>query len=199
MRKNKSRENNENGINNETLCAEYGAVYRFVLSLTHDEHEAEDITQETFLRALDAKEQFSGGSSLYTWLCTIAKNQLLNRLKKQKRSAGSDPLAGQTVNIESFPVNEGDKLLRINGKDICEIGEIESTSELPGYIRAYHEMSVTDHHTYLRIDDEEYDPETNKTVYKMILGKNHTGKHITWDVDGNVLEDTTDGDTDFVY
>ena len=92
MNRNKNKENNENGINNDTLCAEYGAVFRYVLSLTHNEQEAEDITQDVFLRALSAKESFSGDSSLYTWLCSIAKNQLINRQKKQKRNAGSDPL-----------------------------------------------------------------------------------------------------------
>ena len=89
----RSRKNRDSGgISDDTLCAEYNAVYRYVLSLAKNEHEAEDITQETFLRALDAKESFAGGSSLYTWLCTIAKNLLLDRVKKQKRSAGADPL-----------------------------------------------------------------------------------------------------------
>ncbi len=36
-----------------------------MLTLTRNEQEAEDITQETFLRALNAKESFSGSSSLY--------------------------------------------------------------------------------------------------------------------------------------
>ena len=79
-------------VSDEALCAEYGAVYRYLLTLTHDEHEAEDITQETFLRALGARERFTGTSSLYTWLCAIAKNLLYTRMKKKKRSAGSDPL-----------------------------------------------------------------------------------------------------------
>ena len=86
------KEKNGFGISRETLCAEYSAVYRYVLSLTCNENEAEDITQETFLRALDAKESFSGGSSLYTWLCAIAKNLLINRRKKQKRNAGAEAL-----------------------------------------------------------------------------------------------------------
>lgn len=82
----------KNEISDEALCAEYSALFRYVLSLTRNEHEAEDITQETFLKAFAAKKGFEGNSSLYTWLCSIARNLWLNRIKKQKKSAGSDPL-----------------------------------------------------------------------------------------------------------
>lgn len=94
----------DNLITDEALSAEYSAVYRYVLSLTHHVQEAEDITQEAFLRALNAKERFSGESSLYTWLCTIAKNLLMNRLKKQKRNAGSAPL--DFMADDSIPIEE---------------------------------------------------------------------------------------------
>lgn len=81
-----------NDISNETLCAEYNALYRYALSLTRNKSEAEDITQDAFLRAMNAKESFSGDSSLYTWLCSIAKNLWLDRTRKQNRSVGADPL-----------------------------------------------------------------------------------------------------------
>ena len=87
-----NRQKKDRTVTDEALSAEYSAVYRYVLSLTHHVQEAEDITQETFLRALNAKERFSGESSLYTWLCTIAKNLMLNRIKKEKRNTGSDAL-----------------------------------------------------------------------------------------------------------
>ncbi len=104
--KEKIKKNNsmETEIDDETLCAEYAAVFRYMLALTRNEHEAEDITQETFLRALDARESFSGGSSLYTWLCSIARNIMLNRLKKQKRSAGSEPL--EYLTDDDIPIEQ---------------------------------------------------------------------------------------------
>lgn len=64
--------------------AEYEAVYRYVLSLCRNESEAQDITQDTFLKAMQAKKGFQGNSSAYTWLCAIAKNVWLDRLRKQK-------------------------------------------------------------------------------------------------------------------
>ena len=51
---------------------------------------AQDITQEAFLRAMRSASQFKGNSSLYTWLCAIAKNHWLNLCKTGNREA---PLA----------------------------------------------------------------------------------------------------------
>ena len=82
----------KNRITNEILCAEYSAVYHYVLSLCRNEAEASDITQEAFLKALSAKESFSGESSLYTWLCAIAKRLWLNHCKKQGREVSEEDL-----------------------------------------------------------------------------------------------------------
>ena len=57
-------------------------VYRYILSLTHDEHIAEEITQETFLKALKSIEQFDGRCQLYVWLCQIAKNTYFTSRKR---------------------------------------------------------------------------------------------------------------------
>lgn len=67
------------------FIAEYEAVYRYVLSLCRNETEAQDITQDTFLKAMQAKNGFRGNSSVYTWLCAIAKNVWLDKMRKQNR------------------------------------------------------------------------------------------------------------------
>ena len=72
-------------ISDELLCAEYEALYRYVLALCRNDTEAQDITQETFLKAMNAADRFEGNSSLYTWLCAIARNLWLNRCRKAKR------------------------------------------------------------------------------------------------------------------
>lgn len=79
-----SKERNNNVITEEVLCAEYTSVFHYVLSLCHNENEAQDITQEAFLKALKSSDKYAGGSSLYTWLCAIAKNLWLNKCKKHK-------------------------------------------------------------------------------------------------------------------
>jgi len=80
-------------ITYEMLCGEYDAVYRYVLTLCRNREDAEDITQETFVKALRAKSGFEGESSLYTWLCAIAKNLWLNRCRTKNREVQQDPLA----------------------------------------------------------------------------------------------------------
>lgn len=79
-------------LSDEVLEAEYNAVYRYVLSLTRNEADARDITQETCLRALKAADRFEGDSSLYTWLCAIAKNLWRNECNKNSRISDGEEL-----------------------------------------------------------------------------------------------------------
>ena len=60
-------------------------VYRYILSMSGDPHLAEDVTQETFFRALQRLNDFRGDCSLTTWLCRIARNQYLNQVSRQSR------------------------------------------------------------------------------------------------------------------
>lgn len=59
-------------------------VYRYCLSLCRNESTAEEITQETFFKALKSIDSFEGKSSLYVWLCQIAKNTYFSHCKKEK-------------------------------------------------------------------------------------------------------------------
>jgi RNA polymerase sigma-70 factor (ECF subfamily) len=60
-------------------------VYRYILSISGDPHLAEDITQETFFKAIQKLNSFSGDCSLTTWLCRIARNLYLNHKSRQTR------------------------------------------------------------------------------------------------------------------
>ena len=62
-------------------------VYRFLLSLTGDPHQAEELLQETFYQAFLHIDRFQGRSSLYTWLCCIGKNAWLKETKRRSRYA----------------------------------------------------------------------------------------------------------------
>ncbi len=65
----------------------YEDVFRFLRGLSADEHLAEELTQETFFRALRSIDTYQGKSELRVWLCAIAKNLYYSHCKKQKRSA----------------------------------------------------------------------------------------------------------------
>lgn len=60
-------------------------VYRYALALCRSESLAEEITQETFFRALKAIDKFDGRCKLYVWLCQIAKNTYFTMREKEKR------------------------------------------------------------------------------------------------------------------
>ena len=73
-------------------------VYNVALNLLGDEHEAEDVLQETFLNAFRAIDGFEGRSQLSTWLYRIAYNASLMRLRKRGRMTTfslDQPLARQ--------------------------------------------------------------------------------------------------------
>ena len=65
-------------------------VYRYMIRLTGNAELAEEITAETFFRALRSMDSFRSDSSLRVWLCSIAKNILYDEKRKQKHTAAMD-------------------------------------------------------------------------------------------------------------
>lgn len=65
-------------------------VHATALQMLGDRGEAEDATQETFLRAWRALDRFDGRSKLSTWLYRICVNVCLNAIRRRKRRASSD-------------------------------------------------------------------------------------------------------------
>lgn len=73
-------------------------VYRYCLALCRDEETAEEVTQETFFKALNAIDQFDGRCRLYVWLCQIAKNTYFSmRSKKRPDGPETDIPAGESL------------------------------------------------------------------------------------------------------
>ena len=70
----------------------FESVYRYALSLSGNPQIAEEITQETFFKAMHSLVQFQGKSSLKSWLCTIAKNLWLSEQRKKKTQPIDDTL-----------------------------------------------------------------------------------------------------------
>ena len=70
----------------------FDPVYRYMLSLSGSPQIAEEITQETFFKALRSLDQFQGKSSLKSWLCAIAKNLWLSEQRKKKDQPIDDAL-----------------------------------------------------------------------------------------------------------
>lgn len=73
-------------------------VYRYVLSLSHSESVAEEVTQETFYKALQKLPGFDGKCKVSVWLCQIAKNTYISMCRKDKQLAPYGDIEALTDN-----------------------------------------------------------------------------------------------------
>jgi RNA polymerase sigma-70 factor (ECF subfamily) len=67
-------------------------LYRVARAVLHDDTEAEDVVQETYMRAFSALASFRHDSSLATWLTRIALNEALGRLRRSRPTIALDAL-----------------------------------------------------------------------------------------------------------
>ena len=65
----------------------YSRVYRFLLSLTGSIHQAEELTQEVFYKALFHIDQYRDDGHMYAWLCSIGKNAWIDCCRKSGNTA----------------------------------------------------------------------------------------------------------------
>jgi RNA polymerase sigma-70 factor (ECF subfamily) len=69
----------------EEAIPQMEAVYRFALRLTADSEDAQDLVQETYLRAYRSWGQYSQGTQVKSWLFTICKNSFLRGSERTRR------------------------------------------------------------------------------------------------------------------
>jgi RNA polymerase sigma-70 factor, ECF subfamily len=82
-------------------------LYRIARGILRNDGEAEDVVQETWVRAFTHLEDFRGDSSLATWLARIAMNEALGRLRRQRPSVDVDSLAPGVLEAQiiQFPLS----------------------------------------------------------------------------------------------
>ena len=91
--------------------AYWDVVYRVVYRLTRNTHDTDEITQETFLRAIASADRFRPGTDMRSWLLQIATNQFRDicRRKKVARAEPSDfEHTAATSNDPSAPAENSD-------------------------------------------------------------------------------------------
>jgi len=77
-------------------------IYATIYHMTSNHEDANDLAQETFIKAFQALRSFKGGSSFYTWVYRIAVNKTINFLK-QRRHKGHMSLNELDFNAENDP------------------------------------------------------------------------------------------------
>src|SRR5438270_3678216 len=136
-------------------------VYRFALSLTHDAVDAEDVVQDTFLRAYKSWHTYVPGSDCRRWLFTICRNVFLRSLERRS----------PTVDVGD---GEGDPLT--NGATFRDASR-ETSDELlarvdlgPAIERALAKLPEPFQTTLMLVDVQDQPYETAATILGIPVG-----------------------------
>ena len=76
----------------------YLKIYKYLLYLSYDQDLAEELTQETFYKAIININKFRGDCKLETWLCIIARNLYYKYQKKNKKSVSLEEINNYEMN-----------------------------------------------------------------------------------------------------
>lgn len=116
----------------------YDTVYRYILSLCKDEIWAEEITQETFFKALKKINSFRGECKLSVWLCQIAKNSFYTQAKKRSIECAESVL-------DSIPIYDTVQQDLMRKEDVLAIHKVLHTLNQPYqevfWMRTFGELS----------------------------------------------------------
>lgn len=117
-------------------------VFRVVMGFVHNKEEAEDISQEVFVKAWQGLSQFNQQSSFSTWLIRIAIHESLNFLKKKKRKKTWDTIFSLFIRDSPFSATQ----IRVEEKEewqhVREILESLSPKQKQAFVlMEYEEMT----------------------------------------------------------
>ena len=98
----------------EQIYKEYAkSVYKYLFSLSHNEEWSEELTQETFYRAIYSIDTYDGSCKVYVWLCQIAKHiwyQELEKSKKRQTQELHEDLPSQSISPEDAVLFKSEKI-----------------------------------------------------------------------------------------
>lgn len=115
----------------------FETVNKYLFCLTHNSDISEELTQETFYRAVNKINSFKGDCKMSVWLCQIAKNLWYDELKKNKKIG----------NIE-------DEMFLIQSEDKVEEKVVLNESKIELYRKIQKLDKLTREVIYLRITGE---------------------------------------------
>ncbi len=105
--------------------AHWDAVFRMLHCLTNSTHDTEDLTQETFLRALKRFDTFRPGTRMRNWLLRIASNAFFDVRRKRARlrpeTLVEEPAAPLQPPEHSLETQEESALLRAGLEELSEL------------------------------------------------------------------------------
>ncbi|MEW9095961.1 MAG: sigma-70 family RNA polymerase sigma factor [Clostridiaceae bacterium] len=79
-------------------------VYRFLYSYIHDADLSEELTQETFVRAMKSLHRYNGKCKISVWLCQIAKHVLYQEFEKKNKNKTTT--LDENIEISTYSTEE---------------------------------------------------------------------------------------------
>jgi RNA polymerase sigma-70 factor (ECF subfamily) len=128
-------------------------IYRLAKHITQNDEDAEDVLQESFMKAYTHLDRFHGDSKFYTWLVRIAVNEALMKLRKRKsdRSVSLDEPqdTGEDLVQREIAVWEDDPEKKYSREELAEILDNAVQSLKPSFrtvfvLRDIEELSTED-------------------------------------------------------
>jgi RNA polymerase sigma-70 factor (ECF subfamily) len=114
-----------------------GKIFRLAQHITQNREDAEDVLQETFMKAYEHLDQFQGNSKFYTWIVRIAVNQALMKLRRRKtdRSVSLDDTidTGEDTVVREIAAWDEDAEERYSREELGQILETAVQSLDPPY------------------------------------------------------------------
>ncbi len=118
----------------------YPRIHRYVLSMVHDPAEADDLTQETFLRAHRSYSSLQDAGALATWLYRVATNVCHDRWRQRARRA---PLEDESTPEE----------LDLPDSDACSVQQTAEQGEMSACVQRYLERLPDSYRAVILLHD----------------------------------------------
>ncbi len=98
----------------------FNDIFRYIRKLSNNEHIAEEITADTFFKAMHSINSFRGDCDIRVWLCQIAKNSYLTYLKRSGKIRNADDI--ELLNIADQTKTCEEQLVR--NEEVMQIQKI---------------------------------------------------------------------------
>lgn len=121
-------------------------VYRYLLGLTGDHLDAEDLLQETFVAAVIGLPRFAGRSSVSTWLLAIARRRYLMFLRRARRRPRTVPAQGGRRTESARAAHAGDVADAVAAEDAVSrlLRDLPERQRTAFQLREYEGLAVVE-------------------------------------------------------
>lgn len=119
----------------------YGFIFKYLMSLSHNESVAEELTQETFFRAYINISKLRKEEKATVWLCQIGKNLYFSWCREQKRFQSMDE---QTKQASGFDLSDVVEVKLLSERAMVVMNELEEPYREVFQLAVLAEVSMKD-------------------------------------------------------